>query len=396
MSRAALLDDLNSGGPVTFATFMARALYSPGGGYYTTARPGEDYFTAPSAHPAFGALIALQLEEMWQYLGRPSSFTVIEPGAGDGQLARDVLGYVPHLAPAFAAALRYVTVDRASEPTRNRSTHVAAQNLPFQPVTGCILSNELLDALPVHRVVQRERGLRELYVTSQDGQFVEVEDAVSSPAIAARFQEEEVQLAEGQRADVCLELEPWLQDAAAVLERGFVLTIDYGHLATDLFAPQRPGGSLRCYYKHTLSADPYAHVGDQDMTAHVDFTALARLGQRLGLQAQPVITQASFLHALGLREFQRSLVRAQLEQHQHDANRMGMLELARPGGMGEFKVLVQSKGVDGSGLTGISRPSETWKERAAALPVPLLAREHLPLMRARYPHAGISFEDLWR
>ena len=203
-------------GRVTFAEFMALALYWPGGGYYSstsTAASARDYFTAPSAHPAFGALLALQLEEMWRLMGCPPSFILVEAGAGSGQLARDINAYASHLEASFAQALLYVTVDRSNIATPRAGSvpfqGVLSAGLPFRKVTGCILSNELLDAMPVHRVTLRDGRLREVYVTRRDGGLLEVEDELSTPRIEARLVEERVSLEEGQRAEVCLEMEPW-------------------------------------------------------------------------------------------------------------------------------------------------------------------------------------------
>ena len=389
-------------GGITFAEFMEVALYWPAGGYYTRVRtPGttHDYFTAPSAHPAFGALLALQLEEMWRLLGCPQPFVVVEPGAGSGQLARDVNAFAGHLDVPFSQALRYVTVERsaiAASGARNTPFQsLLATGLPCRNVTGCILSNELLDALPVHRVVLRGSHLREIYVTHRDGQFLELEDEPSTPRIVSRLAEEQVYLEEGQRAEVCLELERWAQEVATALERGFVLTIDYGHTAQELYARQRFQGTLRCYFQHTLTANPYVRAGEQDMTAHVDFTAVTTLGARFGLHNQPLQTQASFLNNLGLRILQQRLVTAGLGQRERDANRMAMLELARPGGMGDFKVLIQSKNVASPAITGVHGASTQWKERLAGLSLPLLDADHLSLMEARYPHMAQSWEEAW-
>ncbi len=390
-----------SEGRITFADFMELALYWPNGGYYTSPRPTEpapDYFTAPQAHPTFGALLALQLEEMWQLLDRPDSFDVVEQGAGSGQLARDIQGYARHLDASFSRALRYVTVDRSAGDVNGENSgpsSIVSTGLPFRRVTGCVLSNELLDALPVHRVVARDGQLREVYLTMKDGHLHEVEDEPSTDSIQARLELEKVRLGEGHRAEVCLELHPWMKQVASTLERGFVLTIDYGHAAQELYSPRRSGGTLRCYYRHTLTANPYEHIGRQDLTTHVDFTAIASLGARNGLAALPLVTQGMFLNNLGLQLFLRRLSAAGLDQTARDANRMGMLELARPEGMGEFKVLVQSKGVDRPEITGSHGATDERKERLAGLPLPLLDDEHLSLLRAKYPHATPSWDNLW-
>ncbi|MBI4340098.1 MAG: SAM-dependent methyltransferase [Chloroflexi bacterium] len=391
---------LAAGGRMTFAQLMELALYWPRGGYYARPREaGRDYFTAPEAHPAFGALLALQLEEMWVRLGRPSSFTVAEQGAGGGALARDVTAYTRRLDEAFQEALRYVAVDLgwtpASEPG-GLVRWVKASGLPFRGITGCILSNELLDALPVHRVVMRGGRLRELWVAREDGDLREVEGELSSSAVAAFLEDEGVALGEGQRAEVCLALEPWVEGVTQALERGYVLTVDYGHPAKQLYSLERSRGTLRCYYRNTLSANPYVHVGRQDMTAHVDFTAAARLGTRHGLVSAPLASQAAFLRNLGLGTLQRRLSSLGLPQRERDANSMALLELARPGGMGDFKVLVQGKGAPLDRLAGLGGGSPPWRERLASLPLPLLDSAHLSLLEGRYPHAGQPWEELWR
>ncbi|MCZ6789652.1 MAG: SAM-dependent methyltransferase [Chloroflexi bacterium] len=380
-------------GPVSFSEFMELALYWPHGGYYSEAaseRHPADFFTAPAAHPAYGALLSLQLEEMWQVLGRPPLFAIVEPGAGTGLLSLDILRYAQYLDPEFQRAVRYCAIDRSP---RHRLPGavlewIRAVGVPLRGLTGCVLSNELLDAFPVHRVTVREGRLQELFVGYKDGQFVEVIGEPSTAALSARLEAEGVTLAEGQRAEICLALEPWIQDAAASLERGFVLTVDYGHPAQALYAPERRGGSLRCYYRHTLSGNPYDRVGAQDITAHVDFTAVTALGERHGLSSHGLESQRVFLANLGLAGLQRKLTGQGLRQQERDANRMGMLELGRAGGMGEFKVLVQSKGIDEARLTGLEGGSSAWSRRLEELPLPLLGEEHLKLMEARYPHTA--------
>ncbi|MCZ6891983.1 MAG: class I SAM-dependent methyltransferase, partial [Chloroflexi bacterium] len=287
-------------------------------------------------------------------------------------------------------AVRYCAIDRSP---RHRLPGavlewIRAVGVPLRGLTGCVLSNELLDAFPVHRVTVREGRLQELFVGYKDGQFVEVIGEPSTAALSARLEADGVTLAEGQRAEICLALEPWIQDAAASLERGFVLTVDYGHPAQALYAPERRGGSLRCYYRHTLSGNPYDRVGAQDITAHVDFTAVTALGERHGLSSHGLESQRVFLANLGLAGLQRKLTGQGLRQQERDANRMGMLELGRAGGMGEFKVLVQSKGIDEARLTGLEGGSSAWSRRLEELPLPLLGEEHLKLMEARYPHTA--------
>ncbi len=396
-------------GPIPFAEFMELALYWPHGGYYPQARFGDyagDFFTAPAAHPAFGALLCLQLEEMWRLLDCPPRFTIVEQGAGGGLLARDIRRYAGHLEPRFHRAIRYIAIERrpparpvrdtaavASEPTGTPVEWIQSVGLPLHGITGCVLSNELLDVFPVHRVTVHQGRLQEIYVGLKDGRFIEVMGEPSTTALGDRLQEEGVTLAENQRAEVCLALEPWIQQVTACLKRGFVLTIDYGHTAQTLYAPERLRGSLRCFYQHTMSMNPYVRVGDQDITSHVDFTAVMALGQRHGLANLGLERQATFLANLGLGTLQRRLAGSDLGQRERDANRMGMLELARAGAMGEFKVLVQSTGVGTPKITGLEGASPPWSERLRELTLPLLEEEHLQLMEARYPHTAWEWEE---
>ena len=379
---------------MTFAEFMELALYWPDGGYYSrlgAVTPPQDYYTAPMAHPAFGALIALQLEEIWRLIGEPSQFTVLEQGAGTGRLAADIRDFSQHLDPSFHTSLQYLAVDRAGD-----IAPFSMEDAGVSSVVGCILSNELLDAFPVHRVTVRNGELLEIYLTRQEDRLVELLDDVSTDDIRARLESEDIYLAEGQVAEVCLELEPWARQAAMMLQRGFVLTIDYGYPSVDLYDVQRSQGTLRCYYRHTLTGNPYEHIGEQDITAHVDFTAVASLGQQYGLEPYPLLSQASFLNNLGLSLLMERLHSEDLGQRERDANRMAMLELARPGGMGDFKVLVQRKRTACHRLSGVHGASKEWEQRVRGLPLPRLSGQHVDLLGARYPHSSEDWEQFWR
>ena len=176
-------------GRITFADFMEAALYHPDGGYYTSAenRVGRDFYTAPAAHPAFGALLSVQLEQLWRAMGAPSPFYVIEVGAGTGVLARDILAYSAQLSEEFRRALEYVAVDYQQPEDPGGAQWVKAGGLPLSDVEGCVLSNELLDALPVHRFEVRGGRVLEVYVTLQDGELVETLDEPSTPEIERRL-----------------------------------------------------------------------------------------------------------------------------------------------------------------------------------------------------------------
>ena len=388
-------------GRITFARFMELALYGPGGYYVNEDRHRTgDYYTAPSAHPAFGALLAVQVRQLWNIMGSPPRFHVVEVGAGGCQLAQAFIDYASQLSPVFARALEYAAVDCAiASPANGRVQPVRGFGLPFRGVEGCVLSNELPDAFPVHRFAIRDGRVLEVYVTLEDGALREALDEPSTPRIEQRLRGLGMDLPDGFRGEVNLALDDWMDEASQALVRGLVLTIDYGHEARDLYAPERSGGTLRCYYDHTLQGDPYRRVGRQDMTSHVDFTSLARAGEERGLAVAGFTTQREFLLKLGLGRLQGSLAGMELSQRERDANRMGMLELAKPGGMGDFRVLAQARGLErGFELLGFS-PDSPLRGGAFAesglSPAPLLSTEHLDLMAGRYPHLAWEWEAMW-
>lgn len=229
-----------------------------------------------------------------------------------------------------------------------------------------------------------------MYVEFRAGRFESTLGALSHTTLSSRLEEDGITLEEGQQVEICLYLEPWVREVAECLEKGFVLTIDYGHDAKTLYSPKRRNGSLRCYYQHTVSSNPYVYVGSQDITSHVDFTVLASLGKQLGLNTLGLTRQSEFLKNLGLDILQKMLLEqaTELNQRKRDANRMGMLEIARDGGLGDFKFLVQSKGVAQPNITGILGYSSSWEKRLRKLPLPILREEHLPLMESKYPHTS--------
>ncbi len=387
-----LAHQIRAKGKITFAEFMDLALYWPNGGYYRGPSPTGatgDFYTAPGAHPAFGALLCLQLYRMSRLLECPNPFWVVEAGAGSGQLSRDILNFAPSLSDEFQRSLRYLSLD--TSPTTADygacAQPITTDGLPLSGVVGCILSNELLDAFPVHVVEQRDSRLLEVYVTLEDDKFVENLDEPSTPALQRRLDALDVKLADGQRAEINLAMTSWLADAARSLNRGFLLTIDYGRKASELYSPSRFRGTLTTFYRHTQTDNPYVRVGQQDITAQVDFTTLQRLGKKFGMTNLAYLTQAQFLTNLGLRRWIARLPSLGLTQHQRDGNRMGMLQLIRPEGMGDFKVLIQGKNVPEAPPWGL-QPSSELAGLAQRLNPPLLTDRHVPLLQARYPSYG--------
>lgn len=359
-------DRIRQRGPITFAEFMEACLYEPGLGYYTSAgrKVGAegDFYTSINVHQIFGRVIARELHRMWEEMGRPSSFSLVEPGAAGGVLAEDILGALKELDPVCYGAVTYRLIEREPSLRQAQQQRLAAHGghvawhdpaelekgeLTF---TGCLLSNELLDSFPVHLVQMTDTGLKEVFVDLDDAgdAFAEVLREPSTSEIPAYLQRLGIALHPGQRAEINLAAVRWLKSVAAALVRGFVLTIDYGYPARELYSPMRRTGTLLCYWRHTSQENPYIRVGEQDITSHVDFTTLIDRGEEFGLKKAWFGEQYRFLIAAGLMEELAAFESSAATEEQVLKLRLTVKKLILPeGGMGDtFKVLIQYKGIE--------------------------------------------------
>lgn len=345
---------------------MDLALYDPELGYYarTAQRSGRagDFFTSVDVGPIFGELLARQIVEMSEILstGRPLPFDLVEAGAGNGRLSADILRALDLAAPALLHRLRLhlVEASRAARDAQastlgNQANRIASAScdLPGR-YEGVLLANELLDAMPVHQVVMREDGLRETYVDEERGRLIARDGAPSTPELSAYLSQLDVVLEPGWRAEINLRARAWVSDAARRLTRGFLVLIDYGHPAADLYSASRSEGTLASFHRHTSAASPagsptpswLAHPGDQDITSHVDFTSVGRAAEAEGLTILGFMDQTYFLMGLLGPDGGRELSPAQ---------RRAVKTLILPGGLGStFKVMILGKGVDSPSLLG--------------------------------------------
>ena len=364
-------------GGIPFAEFMQHCLYHPQWGYYMVPRQriGKegDFFTSSSVHALFGRLIARQLDQCLELLG-PGPLTLAEQGAGEGHLALDILDRLREQTPERYRSLRYRIVEVSADNRRRQAEVLAAHREvvdwcaleDLAGMEGVFLSNELVDAFPVHLVEKQDGELREVFVVAGEQGFAEALRAPSTPALGEHFAWLGVGPCEGNRAEANLAARAWLGQVAEQLERGFVLTVDYGYPAAELYAPFRRGGTLMAYHRHQASDDLYARVGAQDLTAHVDFTCLQLAGAEHGLATLFFGEQYRFLLSLGFVEELLALQAAETDPKRAQALRMTLKNLILPdGGMGEtFKVLIQGKGVGQPQLLGARRLRD--------LPLPVL------------------------
>lgn len=359
---AALLDrirdEIRATGPMPFARFMEVALYASDGGYYRAAavRPGRqgDFITAPELHPIFGQTLSTAIEEIWRGLGEPAPFVLREIGSGTGALAVAILDGLAAAGSPLLDAIRYEPVEvderrlEAFAATLEAAGHGARHRPPTRdPIVGVILANEVLDALPVHRVRRRDGAIREVAVdVGPDGRLAEVEIAPSTPRVASYLADNGIELVEGQTAEFALGLETWIGGVAADLARGVLLLIDYGAPAAQLYDPvRRRNGTLRAYVRHQVHDDPYRHVGRQDLTAHVDVTAVERAAHAAGLTTIGITTQAEALMGLGI-ESRLQAIQADPATTFEDYTvvRSALMRLLDPAAMGRFAVMAFGRG----------------------------------------------------
>jgi SAM-dependent MidA family methyltransferase len=361
---------------ITFAEYMDMALYHPEHGYYSSKTvnigfKGGDFFTSVSLGADFGELLAEQFVQMWEILGQPRPFSLVEMGAGHGLLALHILNHYQLHYQSFLTALEYVIVEKSPGLRQEQQQRLQnftvrwcnLEDIPSNSITGCFFSNELVDALPVHQFMLEAGKLREIYVTTPDNinpepaaakgeesiQFVELAAEPSTPQLKQYFDLIDIDLSrnypDGYRSEINLAAMSWLSIVADRLQRGYVVTVDYGYPASRYYNPRRSQGTLQCYYQHRYHDNPYINIGRQDITAHVDFTALERQGEKCGLTTVGFTQQGLFLMALGLGDRIASLSYQEISISQLLQRRESLHQLLDPTGLGGFGVLVQSKGL---------------------------------------------------
>jgi SAM-dependent MidA family methyltransferase len=339
------------GGAVDFGRFMELALYAPGLGYYSGGRqqfgPSGDFVTAPELGDMFARCLARPCRQVLRDL---AGADILEMGAGSGALAAGLLSELERLGtlPAhyfileLSAALKAQQEETIRQRTPQLLTRVRWLTTLPSTFRGVMLGNELLDAMPVERFRVTAQGVRQLQVTWEHDQFAWRERPAEA-TVCRRV--ESLQLPEGYTSEINLPAEAWVRSVAEVLQAGVVLLIDYGFPRPEFYHPQRQQGTLMCHYRHRTHDNPLILAGLQDITAHVDFSAIAEAGHDAGLSVLGYTSQAMFLLACGLADIAAAPdapadIRTQARRT-HEIN-----QLTSPAEMGElFKVMALGRGV---------------------------------------------------
>jgi len=368
--HALLIDRIRQSGPITVAEYMDVALYAPGAGYYARAaqRSGRagDFVTSVDVGQLFGELLAVKIAELSHQLSSDQTlgttdFHLIEVGAGNGRLSRDILDALSRRNPGLYEATRVHLVERSAAAREAQPCSLglhagkvvsSSADLP-EAVTGVIVANELLDAFPVHRVVMTAAGLCEGCIDVDGDSLVERLAPLSTPSLARYFDELGITLHPGAAVEVNLAAIDWIQRASRSLDRGFMILIDYGYEARTMYADPNATGTLTAFSRQM--ADPPAESGGRntpawlvapgtrDLTSHVDFTTLRREAARAGLSTLSISSQSRFLLDL----VERSGLLGDLERPDRLRDRLALKSLLVPGGLGSsHTVLVLGKNIE--------------------------------------------------
>ena len=393
--RQKIEKEIRKHGPIHFSRYMELCLYDPELGYYS--RNAEqfgkagDFYTSSDVHAVFGRLLARQFEEIWRLLGSPEQIEILELGPGRGLFAQDVLDWSEKKFPEFFRTLHY-SLEESSPALRDRvqsilrtrfdsgkvslsarSVHAQPRWLkPASPESACgtaevvpnrisaeralapevpiiVFANEFFDALPVE--VLSSQG--ELFISEKDGQLLETWHSSSDEALEF-LDRYGVHPTAGEQVEAPLIAQRYLSQVAAAVDCGIIVTIDYGYTRQEQLAGGHRG-TIAAYRQHSVSANPYEAPGDQDITAHVNFTALAAALEQGGMQVQPLVTQSQFLMGIGEHnQFADAFEDCRLPQ-EHAKVALQLKHLVTPAGVGEtFHVLIGSKGINQESMAGLS------------------------------------------
>ena len=366
--RQKIEQEIRERGPIPFSRYMELCLYHRDLGFYSRnvqqfGKAG-DFYTSSDVHAVFGRLLARQFDEMWRALNSPANIELLELGPGRGLFAQDVLDWSQKKFPDFFHALRYILVE-SSPALRERIKETLGDHLESgradlgdldaldkassRNIPTIVFANEFFDALPVE-ILGTKGSLR---IDIRDGRFTETWAQPSSEELEF-LDRYSVHPELDERIEAPLVAQRFMERIATGIQRGFVLAIDYGYTREEQLAG-RHRGTLKALRQHSISADPYEAPGEQDITADVNFTALAAAAEKYGMLAQKLITQSQFLMGIGeANQFADAFEECRLPQERAKVA-LQLKHLVTPAGMGEsFQVLIASKGVDQKRVESLS------------------------------------------
>ena len=366
--RQKIEQEISERGPIPFSRYMELCLYAPGLGYYSRNAQqfgkAGDFYTSSDVHAVFGRLLARQFEEMWRALGSPERIELVELGPGRGLFAQDVLGWSEKKFPEFFQALRYVLVESSSalreriKETLGRHIESGKANLaaldgvydlPVFTRPTIVFANEFFDALPVE-ILSTNGSLR---IGMNDGHFIETW-APPSPEELEFLDRYSIHPEPDERVEVNLSAQQCMNGISANIERGFFVAIDYGYTREEQLAG-RHRGTLKAIRQHSVGDNPYEAPAEQDITADINFTALAAAAEKHGLQAHRLVTQSQFLMGIGeANQFADAFEECRLPQERAKVA-LQLKHLVTPAGMGEsFQVMIASKGIERGKIESLS------------------------------------------
>jgi SAM-dependent MidA family methyltransferase len=367
--KGIVLKKIEEKGKITFAEFMDIALYYPGLGYYQKENPfgtTGSFYTSVNASETFGFSIARSILNIIKQFNLPSN--LCEMGAGSGMLSNDILNYYRDNEPDFYKDVKYTIIEKSSYLINRQKqllhNHKEKVNWvefdKFDDFEGVFFSNELVDAFPVHRIININGEYKEIYVAYIDGRLQFFPDKFSTIEIEEYLKRLRIRLVDKQIADINLDAIRWIQSLGRKIKKGVIITIDYGWTADKLYAPFRMDGTVTCYFNHKQNNDFFERIGDQDITAFVDFSTLMEYGKDVGLDVVNLIPQSLYLVQSGILQF--------ISKASTDLQKASIKSLFIPeGGFGtNFHVLIQSKNLTiGNDFIHKKSPTETYIKLAS-------------------------------